>query len=112
VAGKIGLGVASDYARARSGTQLALASRRAAGVTLDDLGQVQCGIVSFTVARQTASAVRDLLCARQINVSVSRLSSTRLDMSVGGLGELIGTVVHYDTTEEELDQLFAALRSL
>jgi len=45
-------------------------------------------------------------------VSVSRLSSTRLDMSARGLDELIRASVHYYNTEEEIDQLCAALRSL
>ena len=123
VAGKIGLGVAIDYARGWGLEAIWARVRELArslrsrlgelpGVTVHDLGQVQCGIVSFTVAGQPASAVRDLLRARQINVSVSRLSSTRLDMSARGLDALIRASVHYYNTEEELDQLCAALRSL
>jgi hypothetical protein len=66
VAGKIGLGVAIDYAcgwgleaiwaRVRAlAARLRSQLRELAGVTIHDQGQTQCGIVSFTVAGQSAS---------------------------------------------------------
>jgi len=123
VAGKIGLGVAIDYARGWGleaiwarvrdlASHLRSRLRELPGVTVHDLGQVQCGIVSFAVARHTAGAVRDRLRAQQINVSVSRLTSTRLDMTARGLDELVRASVHYYNTEDEIDQLYDALRTL
>jgi cysteine desulfurase / selenocysteine lyase len=82
------------------------------GVIVHDLGQVQCGIVSFAVAGRTAGAVRDLLRARRISVSISRLASTRLDMTARDIQELVRASVHYYNIEEEIDQLCDALRML
>jgi selenocysteine lyase/cysteine desulfurase len=123
VAGKIGLGVAIDYAsgwgleaiwlRVRDlASRLRSQLRELPGVTVHDLGQTQCGIVSFAVAGHTAGTVRDRLRARQINVSISRLTSTRLDMTARGLDELVRASVHYYNSNDELDQLCDALRAL
>jgi selenocysteine lyase/cysteine desulfurase len=123
VAGKIGLGVAIDYACGwgleaiwervhELAARLRSRLREMPGVTVHDLGQVQCGIVSFTVAGHLAGVVRDRLRAQQINVSISRLTSTRLDMAERGLDELVRASVHYYNTEDEIDQLCVALRTL
>jgi len=123
VAGKIGLGVAIDYAlgwgleaiwtRVRDlASRLRSQLRELPGVTVHDQGQTQCGIVSFAVAGQTAATVRDRLREQQINVSVSRLTSTRLDMAARGLDELVRASVHYYNTNNELDQLCDAVSAL
>jgi selenocysteine lyase/cysteine desulfurase len=123
VAGKIGLGVAIDYAlgwglksiwaRVRDlASRLRWQLRELPDVTVHDLGQTQCGIVSFAVAGQTAAAVRDRLRERQINVSISRLTSTRLDMAARGLDELVRASVHYYNTNDELDRLCDAVSAL
>jgi cysteine desulfurase/selenocysteine lyase len=86
--------------------------RELPGVRVHDLGQTQCGIVSFAVAGQSASTVRDRLRARQINVSITRLTSTRLDMTARGLDELVRASIHYYNTNDELDQLCDAVSAL
>jgi selenocysteine lyase/cysteine desulfurase len=119
-AGKIGLGVAIDYALQwgldaiwRRITRLAEDLRRQLssipGVTVRDQGSQRCGIVSFTVAGKTADEVRQVLAKARINVSVSRLSSTRLDMEARGLPELVRASVHYYNTEEEITRFCAVL---
>ncbi|HET9221820.1 MAG TPA: aminotransferase class V-fold PLP-dependent enzyme [Roseiflexaceae bacterium] len=123
VAGKIGLGVAIDYARgwgmdaiwssvSEQAARLRSALQALPGVTVHDLGQVQCGIVSFTVAGHDARAVREALLAQQINVSTSSLFSTRLDMAARGLNTLVRASVHYYNTDAEIERFCAALANL
>jgi selenocysteine lyase/cysteine desulfurase len=121
-AGKIGLGVAIDYALQwgleaiwprirRLADELRLQLSSIPGVTVRDGGVERCGIVSFTVARTDADEVQRLLAKRRINVSVSRLSSTRLDMEARGLPDLVRASVHYYNTEEEIARFCTALAS-
>ncbi len=123
VAGKIGLGVAVDYALdlgleaiwARVRAQADYLRRRLAdipGVTVHDLGEVKGGIATFTVAGVNAVTVWDALRAQAINVSISEITNTRLDMETRGLPELVRASVHYLTTDEEIDRLCAALIAL
>ena len=123
VAGGIGLGVAVEYAlgigidpiRRRV---VALADRlRAAlgaipGVQVRDLGQVRCGIVSFTVGDRDPAEIKAMLRAKRINVSVSGMNSTRLDLEARGIASLVRASVHYYNTEAELEQLAAEIRGL
>jgi selenocysteine lyase/cysteine desulfurase len=123
VAGQIGLGVAVDYAlewgieaiQARV-TQLAAYLRVSLevvpGVKVRDLGQDRCGIVTFTHERASASALKETLASRQINVSVTSLSSTRIDMESRGLDSMIRASVHYYNTVEEVDELVGVVRGV
>jgi selenocysteine lyase/cysteine desulfurase len=122
-AGKIGLGVAIDYALhwgleaiwARI-THLAEDLRQQLsavdGVTVRDQGVERCGIVSFTVAGRDADDVQRLLARARINVSVSRVASTRLDMEARGLPDLVRASVHYYNTEEEIARFCGVLAAL
>jgi selenocysteine lyase/cysteine desulfurase len=122
-AAKIGLGVAIDYALSWGLapiwgriSYLAGVLRRSLasvpGVTLHDLGQVRCGIVSFEVSEQNPVEVRRRLRAQRINVSVSRADSTRLDMDARGLSSLVRASVHYYNSEEEIARLCQAVADL
>ena len=119
-AGKIGLGVAIDYALQwgleaiwarikRLADDLRQQLNAIPGVTVRDEGVERCGIVAFTVAGSDADEVQRLLAKRRINVSVSRVSSTRLDMEARGLPDLVRASVHYYNTAEEIDRFCAAL---
>jgi selenocysteine lyase/cysteine desulfurase len=119
-AGKIGLGVAVDYALgwgldAIEARVVALAWRlrerlaELPGVTVLDLGQRRCGIVTFTVDGEPAAAVKDRLADARINVSTTSIESARYDMSARDLPELIRASVHYYNTDEELDLLHTTL---
>ena len=123
VAGKVGLGAAIDYARGWGmpaiwsrvsdlAARLRSALRALPGVAVHDLGQVQCGIVSFTVAGHEAAAVREALLGRRINVSTSSRFSTRLDMTARGLDTLVRASVHYYNTGAEIEGLCAALADM
>lgn len=119
-AAKIGLGVAVDYAlswgmEAIEGriTMLADQLRRlldeTAGVRVHDQGARRCGIVSFSVDGVPASEVQSLLSAHGVNVSVSLVEYSRLDLPQRGLSDLVRASVHYYNTEEELHRLIEAL---
>jgi selenocysteine lyase/cysteine desulfurase len=119
-AGKIGLGVAIDYALSWGldaiwGRITALASMlrqrltSLPGVTVHDPGVERCGIVSFTVAGHDADAIRQMLARQHINVTVSRRSSTRLDMEARGLTSVVRASVHYYNSEAEIDRFCTTL---
>jgi cysteine desulfurase/selenocysteine lyase len=119
-AGKIGLGVAIDYALhwgleaiwarvSRLAEDLRQQLGAIEGVTVRDLGVERCGLVSFDVAGMEADEVQRLLSSERINVSVSRPPSTRLDMEARGLRDLVRASVHYYNTEEEVTRFCAVL---
>jgi cysteine desulfurase/selenocysteine lyase len=122
VAGKIGLGVAADYAlsigleaiRARVyGLAADLRARLEAlpGVTVHDRGRERCGIVTFSVAGASAAEVAAALRRERINVSVLPASYARLDFGPRGLDEVVRASVHYYNSEAELDRLVEAASS-
>jgi selenocysteine lyase/cysteine desulfurase len=122
-AGKIGLGVAIDYALqwgietiwariSHLADDLRQQLSTIPGVTVTDQGVERCGIVSFFMAGKEAEDVQRLLANVRINVSVSRLSSTRLDMEARGLHDLVRASVHYYNTGEEIERFCATLASI
>jgi cysteine desulfurase/selenocysteine lyase len=119
-AGKIGLGVAVDYAMswgldAIEARVTALAARlrdqlqATDGVQVHDLGQRRCGIVTFTVDGVPAEDVQRRLAAHGVNTSVSHTAESRYDLSRRGLPDLVRASVHYYNTDAELDRLAEAL---
>ncbi len=122
-AGKVGLGVAVDYAlqwgidairdRVQHVAEL-LRTRlnEVPGATVRDLGAERCGIVTFTAAGKTSEAVVRALSEHGINTSVSPPSSTLLDMEERGLEGLVRASVHYYNSEEEVERLCETLESV
>jgi cysteine desulfurase/selenocysteine lyase len=121
-AGKIGLGVAIDYALQwgieaiwdrikRLASDLRQQLSTIPGVTVTDEGVERCGIVSFTVAGNDADEIQGRLAKARINVSVSRVASTRLDMEARALPDLVRASVHYYNTAEEIARFCAVLAS-
>ena len=82
------------------------------GVTLRDIGSVQCGIVTFNIDGIDSETVKSALSTENINVSVSRPSSTLLDALRRGLPPLVRASVHYYNSEEEVDKLLKALNDI
>jgi cysteine desulfurase/selenocysteine lyase len=118
---RLGLGVAIEYALAlglenieRRVQQLGALLRKqlgeVKGVTVQDLGRVRSGIVTFTCEGHAAGEVMQRLKEQGIAVRVSERSSTRIDMERRGLEELVRASVHYYNTEEEIDRLCEAVR--
>ncbi len=123
VAGKVGLGVAADYARA-VGIEPAwervrdLAARLRAGlaelpgVMVADRGEVLGAIVTFAVREHAADDVRTALATTGVNVSVTDASAARLDLDPRGIDELVRASVHYYNTDEELERLVECIAGL
>ena len=123
VAGKVGLGVAADYAQ-RVGVEAiwervrVLAARLRAGldgldgVTVADRGEVLGAIVTFSVRGHAATDVRAALSMKRINVSVTEASAARLDLDPRGIDELVRASVHYYNTDEEVDRLVRCIAGL
>jgi selenocysteine lyase/cysteine desulfurase len=123
VAGRIGLGVAVDYAlavgieagSARLRTLATLLRQRIAalpGARVHDLGRERGGIVTFTLDGLAAETVKAFLATRRINVTTSSAASTRFDMEARGLEKLVRASVHYYNTEDEIDAFVSALEEL
>ena len=122
-AGKIGLGVAIDYAlqwgmdilwRRIKTLAYHLRTRLSTlpGVIVRDRGVTQCGIVTFSVDGQEPEEIKRKLAAHHINVSVSIQSSTRIDMEERGLNSLVRASVHYYNSEEEIERFCRTLASI
>ncbi|MCP2257007.1 Selenocysteine lyase/Cysteine desulfurase [Streptoalloteichus tenebrarius] len=82
------------------------------GVTVRDLGRQRCGIVSFTVDGMSPETVRDTLRERGVTVTVSRVSSTLLDMTRRGLDAVVRASPHYFVSPEQVDEFVAAVADL
>lgn len=119
----LGLGRAADYAldigleqiRSRA-WMLARHLREAlggiSGISVRDIGAEQCAIVTFDHERIESSAIAAGLREADVNVSVSKPSSTLLDARSRGLPELVRASPHYYNTEEDLDAFLRQLRVL
>jgi len=114
-AGKVGLGVAVDYALSwgieNIWTRISnLASMIRTNLSniphlkLHDLGVHKCGIVTFTVNGQDPQSVQRQLAQQKINVSVSLAAYSRLDMDERGLASVVRASVHYYNSEDEIER--------
>jgi selenocysteine lyase/cysteine desulfurase len=112
-AGKIGLGVAVDYALAwgleniwarvsHLARTLRTCLQQIPRVQVHDLGVEKCGIVTFTIDGWDPQEIRRKLVEQKMNVSTSSAASTRLDMDRRGLASVVRASVHYYNTEEEV----------
>lgn len=113
VAGRLGLKEAVDHLLALGPVEVEAAVRSNAadlrgalsevpGVVVRDVGDDLSGIVSFTVDGVDPHRVRDRLLEEKVTVSVSGLSSTRLDMARRGLDAVVRASPHYFVSPEDL----------
>lgn len=120
VAGRPGLGAAADYAARLGMASIEADLRRKAealreglaavpGVRVRDLGRDRGAIVTFTKEGRRAAEIQSAPSSVGINVSVSRASSTLLDMSARHLEELVRASVHYYNSPEEITRLVEAV---
>ncbi|MGB0386882.1 MAG: aminotransferase class V-fold PLP-dependent enzyme [Ardenticatenaceae bacterium] len=122
-AAKVGLGVAMEYALewgmdamwqriAMLGAQLRTQLNHIPRVTTHDSGQVQGGIVTFSVAGSDATAIQHELAAYQINTSTSSPQSTLLDAQTRQLPTMIRASVHYYNTQTEINRFCDVLHTI
>ena len=120
VAFKLGLGKAVDYALSwgieaiwQRAWGLAATLRRkleeVPGVTVQDLGLEKCAIVTFTMKGRDPERIKHSLAEKGINVTVTDVYSTRLDMEARGIESMVRASLHYYNTEDEIDRFCAAL---
>jgi len=81
-------------------------------VEVTDLGARKSGIVSFRVHGVTPSTVMSILLSRNINITVSRRSSTPWDMRERGLEAVNRASVHYYNDESEVMNFIQVLHSV
>ncbi|MGB3278162.1 MAG: aminotransferase class V-fold PLP-dependent enzyme [Pseudorhodobacter sp.] len=123
VAGRVGLMAAARYAGAigldnidervtRLATMLRDELSAIAGVTVHDLGQHKCGIVTFQKVGVTPAEVAGRLRQKNISISVSIMPYARLDLEPRGLSSLARASVHYFNTEREIKIFLQAIRAL
>lgn len=120
VAGRVGLMEAVRYARGvgLSNIEARVESLAAAlrtvlgdlpGVETHDLGRKKCGIVTFTKNGVDPSDIAVRLREAGINVSVSSMTSARLDMEPRKLPAMVRASVHYFNTEAEIEAFVKAV---
>jgi selenocysteine lyase/cysteine desulfurase len=123
VSGKIGLATAMDYAmgwgleniwiRVKAlAEQLRTKLDSMDRVRVHDLGKERSGIVTFSIDNKTPEEIQKHLANNKVNVSITRRSSTLLDMDSRNLQSLIRASVHYYNTEDEIDRFCATLSPL
>jgi selenocysteine lyase/cysteine desulfurase len=123
VANRLGLGAAIDYALQwgvnttwRRIRDLAYTLRTQLsplpGVIVHDRGVNQCGIVTFTVEGKKPVDIKQALASQQINVTVTSLNSTRLDLEERNLESMVRASVHYYNSEAEIERFCQAINEL
>jgi selenocysteine lyase/cysteine desulfurase len=122
-AGKVGLGVAVDYAlelgidatweriRELAG-RLRAALAEVDGVRLLDRGETLGATVVFDVANVDPTTVRDRLSERGVNVSVMEAASAQLDFGARGIATAVRSSVHYYNDDGDLDRLVEGVKEI
>jgi cysteine desulfurase / selenocysteine lyase len=119
-AGRVGLGVAVEYAMAVGVPAIQARNRVLAerlrsglatlpGVRVHDRGSRKSAITSFTVDGADPFEVRDHLSHASINVSVTTSATAMFDMPGLGLPAVVRASPHYYNAESEIDSLLTSL---
>jgi selenocysteine lyase/cysteine desulfurase len=82
------------------------------GVVQHDLGSTRCGIVSFSLGHVGADEVKASLRAEGVNVELSFVEDTRLDLEGRGLTSFVRASPHYYNTEDEITRVCQLLADL
>lgn len=115
VAGRVGLARAVAYANTLgleaienriSSLASNLRQRLAdlSGVTVHDLGERKCGIVTFRVENEAPADTALRLGGKRMNVSVSVRKYAQLDLGARNLDALTRASVHYFNTDDEVER--------
>ncbi|GAB3905740.1 aminotransferase class V-fold PLP-dependent enzyme [Kibdelosporangium lantanae] len=82
------------------------------GISVHDLGDERCGIVSFAVEGHDAEDVRDYLWDNGVAVSVTYDTSTQYDMTRRGIEKLVRASPHYFVSPDEIARFVEFLSRL
>ena len=80
------------------------------GITVSDLGDRQCGIVTFETTFESPTELVQRLRQKQVNLSVTGQASARLDLGRRNIEELARASVHYFNTKSEIDHVCSLIR--
>jgi cysteine desulfurase/selenocysteine lyase len=122
-AGKVGLGVAVDYALELGvdaiwgriqelATALRAELREVDGVTLLDRGEVLGATVTFTLDGHDPEEIRKALQAHGVNVSVMERASAQLDFGARGIETAVRSSVHYYNDDTDLARLVEGVKEI
>jgi cysteine desulfurase/selenocysteine lyase len=81
-------------------------------VIVHDMGDHQCGIVTFSIANTDAVSVKNELFLKGINVSVGQPKSTLIYMNKNHLNGVVRASVHYYNTEVEISIMVDLLKEM
>ena len=81
-------------------------------VEIRDLGETQCGIVSFSVDHEDPRSIVRQMADAGFAIGASSPSSTRLDAERRKLPTMLRIAPHYYNTEDEIARAVDQLRSL
>lgn len=81
-------------------------------IEIHDMGDVLCGIVTFSVVNVPAAEVREKLAAKNINVHIGKAPSTLYYMNRRGLDGIVRASVHYYNTEDEIRLVCKELQAI
>lgn len=123
ISAKIGLGVAVDYALALGLDNIETRVQSLAttfremlsamdGVTVRDMGEKKCGIVTFSVDGRESREISDTLREHQINTSVSPRTYAVLDFTARNLDDLVRASVHYYNNQADLERFCSVLKGI
>jgi len=82
------------------------------GITVHDIGDQKCGIVTFSVSNMDAQSVKTALNRQHINVSVAGTVSAMIYMNKNHLSSIVRASVHYYNSEEEIIRLCEVLAAI
>lgn len=104
------IGISNIWSRVTAlGEQLRWELEKHPNIKVRDIGEKRCGLVTFTIDSQKAGEMQDKLAKENINVSVSRKSSTLMDMRNRKLEEVVRASLHYYNTTAEIEQFIQTL---
>jgi len=81
------------------------------GATVQDAGDTQCAIVSFSVTNIDPYKLMAYLKECGISIGVSRRNSTLLDSELRNLPTMLRAAPHYYNSETEIDTLVACIKT-
>ncbi|MDB5119165.1 MAG: aminotransferase class V-fold PLP-dependent enzyme [Sphingobacteriales bacterium] len=86
--------------------------RNVNGLTVHDVGEKLCGIITFSVNSLDCIVVKNKLAIRNINISVGQAKSTMYYMEKNKLTTILRASVHYYNTEVEITLFCDAMKQI
>ncbi|MEQ9164610.1 MAG: aminotransferase class V-fold PLP-dependent enzyme, partial [Fulvivirga sp.] len=81
-------------------------------ITVQDIGRVKSGIVTFTSSKFTPLEMKKFFSENKINTVTPTLSGTRIDMEARKLDAVLRSSVHYYNTKEEIDTFASLIKQM